>query len=381
MSQTSASSMTPTTQHKHGPRMLLAKIGLDGHDRGVKVLARSFRDAGIEVIYTGLWQTCESTMYAALQEDVDVIGVSLLSAAHLTVMPELLRLRTELGINHIPIVLGGIVPVADHPKLLDMGVAAVFNPGSSIATIIEKILALTATHPPIDTAKLRADYAHGELRALSMLISSLQRGESFDGWSPPSGHATVIGITGAPGVGKSSFIGKLGSALRDKDKRVAVLAIDPSSPITGGALLGDRLRMMAANPDEGFFVRSLASGEGGGSLSPHCPAAINLLNGFGFDIILVETVGAGQADVAIRELTDQIVLILMPDSGDAIQFSKAGIMEIASCFVINKCDLPGADATEGQLRGTLDDGRTILRVSSIKDEGFDAVVHWVGSLS
>ena len=100
------------------PRILLAKIGLDGHDRGVKVLAREFRDAGIEVIYTGLWKTCEATMHAALQEDVDVVGVSLLSAAHMTVMPEMLRIRKRLGIEHIPVVLGGIVPVSDHPALI-----------------------------------------------------------------------------------------------------------------------------------------------------------------------------------------------------------------------------------------------------------------------
>ena len=114
------------------PRVLLAKIGLDGHDRGVKVLARSFRDAGIDVIYTGLWQTCEATMHAALQEDVDVVGVSLLSAAHMTVMPELVRIRKELGIEHIPLVLGGIVPESDQPQLLQMGIAAVFNPGSAV---------------------------------------------------------------------------------------------------------------------------------------------------------------------------------------------------------------------------------------------------------
>ena len=100
--------MSPSRQYP--PRILLAKIGLDGHDRGVKVLARSFRDAGFDVIYTGLWQTSEATMYAAMQEDVDVVGVSLLSAAHLTVMPEVLRFRHELGVEHIPVVLGGIVP-------------------------------------------------------------------------------------------------------------------------------------------------------------------------------------------------------------------------------------------------------------------------------
>ena len=120
----------------------MAKIGLDGHDRGAKVLSRSFRDAGIEVIYTGLWQTCEATMYAALQEDVDVVGVSLLSAAHMTVMPELLRIGRELGIEDVPVVLGGIVPMADYPALKDMGVAEVFNPGSSLDKILETITRL-----------------------------------------------------------------------------------------------------------------------------------------------------------------------------------------------------------------------------------------------
>ena len=107
----STAQSTPPESTAPAIRVLLAKIGLDGHDRGVKVLARSFRDAGIEVIYTGLWQTCDATMKAALQEDVDVVGVSLLSAAHLTVMPEIVRIRKELRIEHIPVVLGGIVPL------------------------------------------------------------------------------------------------------------------------------------------------------------------------------------------------------------------------------------------------------------------------------
>ncbi|MCA9253213.1 MAG: cobalamin B12-binding domain-containing protein, partial [Phycisphaerales bacterium] len=116
----------------HPIRILLAKIGLDGHDRGVKVLARSFRDAGFDVIYTGLWQTAQSTMLAAMQEDIDVVGVSLLSAAHLTVMPEVLRHRKELGIENVPVVLGGIVPEDEHHLLYEMGCAAVFNPGASV---------------------------------------------------------------------------------------------------------------------------------------------------------------------------------------------------------------------------------------------------------
>ncbi len=364
----------------HRPRVLLAKIGLDGHDRGVKVLARSFRDAGIEVIYTGLWQTCESTMYAALQEDVDVVGVSLLSAAHMTVMPEILRIRKELGIENIPVVLGGIVPVADYPALKGMGIAAVFNPGSPLDTIIETMRGLTSSQEARDIEDIRAGYAGGDARALAKLITSVQQGEDAGSWRPPTGKATVIGITGAPGVGKSSFIGRLGRRLRNRGKKIAVVAIDPSSPVTGGALLGDRLRMMTGDPDADFFIRSLSSGDVQGGLAPHCRDVVSLLTGFGFDYILVETVGAGQADVAIRDLSDHILLLLMPESGDAIQFSKAGIMEIAGGFVLNKCDLAGADATEAQLRVAVGDNRPLWRVSSVRDEGIDAVVDWVTSL-
>ena len=372
--------MSVDTALKCPPRVLLAKIGLDGHDRGVKVLARSFRDAGIEVIYTGLWQTCEATMCAALQEDVDVVGVSLLSAAHMTVMPEILRIRKELGIEHIPVVLGGIVPEADKPALLEMGIAAVFNPGSAIDDIVETLRGLAAKHGQADFNEVRAGYEKRDVRALARLVTSLLRGEKLDGWAPTEGNATIIGVTGAPGVGKSSFIGKLGLMLRERGKRVAVAAIDPSSPVTGGALLGDRLRMMAGPPDADFFIRSLASGGSAGGLAPHCAELIKILDGFGFDYILVETVGAGQGDVQIRDLTDHTVLLLMPDSGDSIQFSKAGIMEIAGCFVLNKCDLSGADATEGQLKSAVGDNRPIFRVSTIRNEGLDAVADWVTSL-
>ncbi|MFQ5489281.1 MAG: cobalamin-dependent protein [Phycisphaerae bacterium] len=371
--------MSDTNPHR--PRVLLAKIGLDGHDRGVKVLARSFRDAGIEVIYTGLWQTCEATMYAAMQEDVDVVGVSLLSAAHMTVMPELLRLRAELGIEEVPLVLGGIVPVGDHPKLMEMGVAAVFNPGSAMESIIGCLRELSANRPPDRMKDALAGYGQGQPSDLARLISGAMRQGLPEGFTPPTGHATVIGVTGSPGVGKSSFIGKLAADLRGRGLTVAVVAVDPTSPITGGALLGDRLRMMADRPDRGFFVRSLSSGPVLGGLGPQCDTVLSLLNGFGFDVILLETVGAGQADVAVRELVEHTLLLLMPQSGDAIQFSKAGIMEIASAFVINKCDLPGADATEAQLTSAVSDGRPVWRTSTPKAEGMAAVGDWVEALA
>ncbi len=358
-------------------RILLAKIGLDGHDRGVKVLARSFRDAGFEVIYTGLWQTSEATMLAALQEDVDVVGVSLLSAAHLTVMPELLRIRRELNIEYVPVVLGGIVPEADHAKLKEMGVAAVFNPGSPMDRIIATIRDLTtARRSAFDAADLKSGYAAKDARALARILTAVQRGTAIDGWSPPDGKSRIIGITGAPGVGKSSFIARFGKLLRAKGHRVAVVAIDPSSPVTGGALLGDRLRMMSGKADADFFVRSMSSGIAHGGLAPRTREVVEALSGFGFDYVVVETVGAGQGDVAIRELAHKTVLLLMPDSGDAVQFSKAGIMEIADCFVLNKSDLAGADASHAQLLSAVGDSRPIFKVCSVRDEGIDRVADW-----
>ncbi|MHC4063159.1 MAG: cobalamin-dependent protein [Planctomycetota bacterium] len=364
----------------HPPRVLLAKIGLDGHDRGVKVLARSFRDAGFEVIYTGLWQTCEATMYAAMQEDVDVVGVSLLSAAHMTVMPELLKFRRELDIDHVPMVLGGIVPEADHGPLREMGIAAVFNPGAALEEIITTLRELASAKPPAHFDQARLGYDQHKGKALGQMITCVQRGQVPDGFSPPSGQATVVGVTGAPGVGKSSFIGRLADELRGRDLKVAVVAIDPSSPVTGGALLGDRLRMMHGKPDAQFFIRSLSSGERLGGLGPRCEQVVALLDGYGFDVVLLETVGAGQADVAVRELVHHTLLLLMPQSGDSIQFSKAGITEIASAFVINKCDLDGADATEGQLRGAVGQERPVWRTSTPRNEGIDQVGDWVAGL-
>ncbi|MFH0982161.1 MAG: cobalamin-dependent protein [Planctomycetota bacterium] len=358
-------------------RLLLAKIGLDGHDRGVKVLARLFRDAGYDVIYTGLWQTAQATMCAALQEDVDVVGVSLLSATHMTVMPEVLKWGRHYGIPHVPIVLGGIIPTADYEPLRKMGVAAVFNPGSSLEDILTEIgrLAAGVSHGTLEEA--RTGYSAGDPVGLAKLITHVQRGTEGADWTPPPAHALVLGITGAPGVGKSSFIGKLGRHLQARDLKVAVVAVDPSSPVTGGALLGDRLRMMSGTPDEGFFIRSLSSGQVLGGLGPKVKEVVVLLDGFGFDVVLLETVGAGQADVAVREVVQRTLLLLMPDSGDSVQFAKAGLMEIASCFVLNKCDLEGADRTLAQLTAAVGGDRPVWKVSTVRNEGIDQVADWV----
>lgn len=357
-------------------RILISKIGLDGHDRGAKLIVRALRDAGMEVIYTGLWQTPAATVHAALQEDVDVIGVSLLSAAHLTIMPEVVRQARELGMTDVPVVVGGIIPEDDHAPLREKGVAAVFNPGTSMEAIVKEVRRLAEQRRSgVGAATGAPDIK--TMAGLARAITHVMGGEGGAAEAAPDGARVCIGITGPPGVGKSTFIGRLARALRERNHNVAVIAVDPTSPLTGGSLLGDRLRMMSGEPVEGMFVRSLASSGEAGGLGPHVAEIADLFAAAGYPIILIETVGAGQNDVAVREVADDVWLLLMPGAGDAVQFAKAGVVEIATAFVLNKADLDGADRTVKDLRDTLADDRPIWPVSSLRGEGLGPLCEWV----
>jgi LAO/AO transport system kinase len=168
--------------------------------------------------------------------------------------------------------------------------------------------------------------------------------------APLTGHAHVVGLTGSPGVGKSTVAGALVRAYRDKGQRVAVLAVDPSSPFSGGALLGDRVRMQDHATDERVFIRSMASRGHLGGLSWATPQAVRILVAAGFDIVLIETVGVGQAEIEIASLADSAVVVVAPGLGDSIQAAKAGILEIADVFVVNKSDRPGAQEVIRDLR-------------------------------
>ncbi len=365
-------------------RVLIAKIGLDGHDRGAKLIVRNLRDAGHEVIYTGLWQTPAATVHAALQEDVDVLGVSLLSAAHMTIMPELVRLCGQYGLRDTAVVVGGIIPEQDKPALAAVGVHGVFTPGTPMSVVVDSVRALgqarreklahAADPPDVRTPA-------GLARAISRIVQQPASGPSAttapsDSTKPASANVR-IGVTGSPGVGKSTFIGRLARNLRSRGRRVAVIAVDPTSPLSGGSVLGDRLRMMSAEPDDGLFVRSLSSAGQPGGLAPHTAEIAQLFASAGYEIVLIETVGAGQNDVDVRNVADEVLLILMPSSGDEVQFAKAGVVEIAGGFVVNKSDLPGADNTIRELRSTLEDQRPIWTVSALRGEGLDQVADWV----
>src|SRR6185436_3500467 len=189
--------------------------------------------------------------------------------------------------------------------------------------------------------------------ALSRLLSHLARGEHvadiLTHIGEPRKAALVVAVTGSAGVGKSSLVGRLLEAVRAGGQSVAVLACDPQSPLSGGALLGDRFRMPARPDDDGVFIRSLAAAGGQGALAAHLEALVRLLEVYGFGVVLIETVGAGQGDTAVRSLVDVLVLLLQPETGDDLQWEKAGLFEVADILVIHKADLPGADRVEAQV--------------------------------
>jgi LAO/AO transport system kinase len=195
----------------------------------------------------------------------------------------------------------------------------------------------------------------GDTRALARLLSLVEDEsprvrELIKALLPRTGRARVIGLTGAPGVGKSTMTAALVGAFRAAGRRVAVLAVDPTSPFTGGALLGDRIRMQEHATDEAVFIRSMATR---GHLGGLAPQAIRVLDAAGFDLIIIETVGVGQAEVAIASLADTVAVLLAPGMGDAVQAAKAGILEVADLFIVNKADKPDARQVVRDLRGML----------------------------
>lgn len=214
-----------------------------------------------------------------------------------------------------------------------------------------------------------------ELERLSPIAPALLKGIQSD-----LGHALVVGFTGPPGAGKSTLVNALIRLIRTNKKTVAVIAVDPSSPVSGGAILGDRIRMTAALDDDGVFVRSLASRGYLGGLSPAAVRIIDAFDAAGYDFILLETVGTGQNEIDVAEVADIRIVISAPGLGDEIQAMKSGLLEIADILVVNKGDRPGADETLHQLLGAVSIRSTmsvkgpILKTTATSGEGVDRLL-------
>ncbi|MCG3122194.1 MAG: Fused isobutyryl-CoA mutase [Phycisphaerales bacterium] len=371
----------------HRPRVLLGKMGLDGHDRGVKVIARALRDSGVHVIYSGLWQTPRSLAISARDEDCDVICASMMSNSHLVLGPRLVNELRTLGRPDLPVYMGGILPQEDVPTLLSGGIAKCFTTGVGLADIVEAVK---------EAVKPRTPQMAGGTGATAQLARDISLVHDRRDLRPGARlrrPRRVIGVTGSPGAGKSTLVAQLsaefvrraaaaraaGEANSPYKGRCAVVAFDPMSPITSGALLGDRLRVDFNSLDEAIYYRSLAiSGEDYHGIDQ----IIQLIGGAAegdqaFDTVFVETVGAGQNETKIRGHVDLTAVVLTPGMGDAVQMDKAGILEIADVFVCNKADHPGEHELVRDLRDVAG-RRQIIETVATKGQGIgellDAVV-------
>ncbi len=304
-------------------RVLVAKPGLDGHDRGAKVIARALRDAGMEVIYTGIRQT-----------------------------PEILNL------------------CATTSRLI----AWPRRSRSTLQNIVERLL-------------------NGDRRALARMVTlieneSPQARHYLAELHRCAGRAHIIGVTGAPGAGKSTLATHIVRELRRRDRKIGVVAVDPTSPFSGGAILGDRIRMMELAGDPNVFIRSMASRGSLGGLSASTRDVVRAMDAAGYDPIIIETVGTGQAEVEVMRAAQTVLVVTAPGMGDEVQAIKAGILEIADIFVVSKADKPGADQTVAELAMllSLDPQRRlhdkskpywripVLKTSAIKDQGITQLV-------
>lgn len=237
--------------------------------------------------------------------------------------------------------------------------------------------------------KIAAQALAGDRRAIARLISVVERGDDaarqvLASVFPHTGRANIIGITGAPGTGKSTLVAEMAGAFRRRGQSVGIVAVDPTSPFSGGALLGDRIRMRALATDRQVFIRSMATRGSLGGLARATADVVHILDAAGYPVVLVETVGAGQSEVDIARVAHTTVVLQMPASGDEIQAIKAGILEIADILVVNKADLPGADNMVSALQAMLDlnAGHTewhhgqLLRVEGVITEASGQQTSW-----
>ena len=347
-------------------------MGQDGHDRGQKVIATAFADIGFDVDVGSLFSTPEEVARQAADNDVHVIGVSSLAAGHLTLVPALRDALREVGRPDIMIVVGGVIPPGDFDELYagrrDRDLPARHRHRRRRYRPVAQARRAAGVHAELMTESAgAAGPATSGTDALAEAVRSGDRTELSRAITlvesarpdrreqaqqlllrllPDAGRALHVGITGVPGVGKSTTIEALGTMLTGQGHRVAVLAVDPSSTRTGGSILGDKTRMARLAVDPDAYVRPSPTSGTLGGVAKATRETIVLLEAAGFDVILVETVGVGQAEVAVANMVDCFVLLTLARTGDQLQGIKKGVLELADIVAVNKAD--GEHATEAK---------------------------------
>ena len=364
-------------------RILIAKPGLDGHDRGAKVIARALRDAGMEVIYTGLRQTPEMIVESALQEDVDAIGLSILSGAHMTLLPRIVELLKANHLDDVLVFAGGIIPDEDIPALKRAGVCGVFGPGANTDDVVtvhpggsgkqrigaERLRSLSTLCSLRQTMELVEQALSGNRRALARLISQVENDGALAAQTlaviyARTGRARVIGVTGVARHRQIHAGLRAGQGVppRRADRRhrrggphqPVHRRRDPGRPHPH-ARPGGRLRACSS-------ARWRRAAAWAGWPAPP-PTWCKILDAAGYEVILIETVGAGQSEVDIARTADTTLVVEAPGLGDEVQAIKAGILEIADVLVVNKADREGAANTVRALQAMLDLGAAPRAVS------------------
>jgi len=332
---------------------MIAKPGLDGHERGAVVVAQGLRDAGFDVIYTGLRRTPKQIAIAAAQEDVDVLGLSVLSGAHMTALTTVAKELDALSWTPSLLLAGGIIPAADEAALKQQGFDLVFGPGTPLSTIGDSI----RQRVPARCGR-KSDSASPWVNT-SAALTRIELSEEPEAKVPATRDTAhrIILLEGQGGVGKSTLIGEFIHLAVGQEQSIAVLANDPVGAQGRGAILADRLRMPMAYPAEQCFIRSLPVRDAAEGIATGVPQMARHL-AQDYDLVIVETLGLGQHQYPDADWADLSVAAVAPGSGDQWQLRKSAILDLCDQVFITKADTPNFDSFRNDVLEVLHDKRT-----------------------
>ncbi len=330
-------------------RIMISKPGLDGHDRGAVLIVQALRDAGFDVIYTGLRRTPRQIAVAAAQEDVDVLGASCMSGAHIVLLSAVVKELDALHWRPTLLLAGGIIPPRDVENIETMGYSTVFGPGTSLKSIAEAIAGLV----PARTTRSATSAPTWVQMATQLTTLELETTRWVEK-QPQSGKIVVV--AGQGGSGKSTLIGSLIKVAQQDGLKLAVLANDPANPISQGSILADRLRMPMDFDADRVLIRSLPVHGTGEIVASSCGQIATTL-AVDYDLVIVETIGVGQNQPVAFSWPHITVSVVAPGSGDHWQLRKNALLETCHTLVIHKCDLPEAQRHMLEVQQVLHDVR------------------------